>query len=75
MGTFSVQIGVSRPYGTESVSLDALVDTGATYSVFPRDVLISLGVAVEGNRTFELADNRIAELPVGHATISLAGRR
>ena len=75
MGTFSVQIDVSRPYVIESVSIDALVDTGATYSVFPSDVLAGLGVVVEENRTFELADNRIAELPVGHATINFAGRR
>lgn len=75
MGTFSVTIQVSRPYGSEFRSMDALVDTGASYCVFPGDVLAELGVVVEENRTFELADNRVAELPVGHATIGVAGKQ
>ena len=75
MGTFSVAIEVSKPYGEESVSFEALVDTGATYSVFPSNVLDELGVIIDENRTFELADNRVVELPIGHAAISVAGRR
>ena len=75
MGTFTVPIEVSKPYGSEFVSLDALVDTGATYCVFPGDMLAGLGVMVEENRTFDLADNRAVELPIGHATIRLAGRQ
>ncbi len=75
MGTFSVTIQVSKPYGSEFASMDALVDTGATYSVFPGDVLVELGVAVEENRTFDLADNRTVELPIGHATIRVGERQ
>lgn len=75
MGTFSVSIEVARPYGSEFRSMDALVDTGASYCVFPSDVLTNLGVVVEENRTFELADNRVTELPVGHATVRVAGKQ
>ena len=75
MGTFSVQIEVSRPYGDQMVSIEAPVDSGATYSVFPSNVLDELGVSREENRTFELADNRVVELPIGHAAIGVAGRR
>ncbi len=75
MGTFSVQIEVSKPYSDVTASFEALVDTGATYSVFPSNVLDELGVILEENRTFELADNRVVELPIGHAAIVVAGRR
>ena len=71
MGTFSVQIEVSRPYGDQMVSIEAPVDSGATYSVFPSNVLDELGVSREENRTFELADNRVVELPIGHAAIGV----
>ena len=54
MGTFTIQIEVSRPYGDQFISLEALVDTGATYGVFPTELLESVGTTVDENRTFEL---------------------
>ena len=75
MGTFGVQIEVARPYSDEFVSIEALVDTGATYSVFPSDILEKIGATVEENRTFELADGRIVELPLGFVSIRLLGKR
>ena len=74
MGTFSVQVEVSRPYGDEFVSIDALVDTGATYSVFPSEMLERIGATVEENRSFELADGRVVELPLGYVAIRLSGK-
>ena len=59
------------PYQT----LEALVDTGATYTVMPRDVLDDLGVVVEGNRFFEIADGSEIELQVGEASIRVGERR
>ena len=75
MGTFSVQIEVSKPYGGRFETVEALVDTGATYSVFPSDVLNLLGVVIEEHRSFELADSRVVELPLGYVAIRLAGRQ
>ena len=75
MGTFAVQIEVSKPYGSEFVSVDALVDTGATYTVLPSDILAEVGVAAEENRNFELADSRVVELPLGYAAIRIADKR
>jgi len=40
------------------VALDALVDTGATYSLFPRTLLIRLGATAHDRAEFELADGR-----------------
>ncbi len=42
MSTFTVPIGVGNIDSREFVYVDALVDTGATYSMFPRDFLENL---------------------------------
>ena len=75
MGTFRVPIEVSKPYGDEFISIEALVDTGATYSVIPGDVLTGLGTIVEENRVFDIADGGSVELPIGHATIRVGGKQ
>lgn len=58
MGTFRVQIEVGDPAGGRFQTLDALVDTGATYTWVPRDVLERLGIRPEEERPFLLADGR-----------------
>jgi clan AA aspartic protease len=75
MGTFSVQIEVARPYGDEFVPMEALVDTGATYSVFAGHLLEGMGVASTENSSFELADGRVVELPMGYAAIKVSGKQ
>lgn len=74
MGTFSVPIQVADTSRGVYASMDALVDTGSTYSALPRDVLASVGVTAEESRTFELGDDSITEFPVGYASVRLAGR-
>ncbi|HHT9131935.1 MAG TPA: aspartyl protease family protein, partial [Candidatus Tripitaka californicus] len=44
MGTFHVNIAVSDPLGKQWESVNALVDTGATYTWVPRSLLERLGV-------------------------------
>ncbi|MFQ5880385.1 MAG: aspartyl protease family protein, partial [Dehalococcoidia bacterium] len=44
MGTFRVTIEVGDPQGERFEAVEALVDTGATYSVAPRSLLERLGV-------------------------------
>ena len=75
MGTFSVAIEVARPYGDEFVPVEALVDTGATYSVFAGQLLEGLGVTSTENSTFELADGRVVELPMGYAAIRVSEKQ
>ena len=75
MGTFNVSIEVARPYGDEFVLLDALVDTGATYSVFSGELLEGIGITAVENSTFELADGRVVELPLGYAAIRVAEKQ
>ena len=75
MGTFAVQVQVSKPYSGEFASVDALVDTGASYSMFPSDILENIGAIVDETRAFDLADNRTVQLPIGHAEIRIAGKQ
>ena len=75
MGTFSVSIEVARPYGDEFAPIEALVDTGATYSVFASNFLEGLGIASTENSTFELADGRVVELPMGYAAIRISDKQ
>jgi len=58
MGTFRYRIEIASPQSQSFESLDALVDTGATYTWVPRPVLERLGVAPSFKREFLLADGR-----------------
>jgi len=73
LGTFSVTIQVGDLAGRKFVDLDALVDTGSTYTVLPKETLDQLGIEQEGQRTFELGDDRIVENPIGYARMRLNG--
>ena len=44
VGTFSVEIEVGNPSREEFVAVEALVDTGAIYTMLPEDLLERLGV-------------------------------
>ena len=55
------------------VDQKALVDTGSTDTVWPRETLDQLVIEQEGQRSFELGDDRIVEYPTGYARIRLNG--
>ena len=74
MGTFTVSIQVGDLAGQQFVDVEALVDTGATYTSIPRSTLAQLGIEVRESRSFELADDRVVEYPVGYASIRLEER-
>jgi anthranilate phosphoribosyltransferase len=74
MGTFRQRIELAaRPEGPFE-TVDALVDTGATYSSLPAPLLQRLGVQPIDTETFVLADGRSMEQPIGEATARLDGR-
>ena len=73
MGTFTVSIQVGDLAGQDFVDIEALVDTGSTYTVLPQDVLDQLGIEQEGQRSFELGDHRVVEYPIGYARVRLDG--
>ncbi len=74
MGTFNVSLQVGGPSGGEFQPVDALVDTGASHTMLPRNLLVSLGVVVIEQVAFHLADERTVEYDVGEARIRLDGR-
>ena len=73
VGNFRVPIEVGRRGGDRFASLDALVDTGSTYTWIPGDLLESLGVIPEQEWPFELADEREVRYPVAWIQIRLEG--
>ena len=73
MGTFTVTIQVGDLAGQNFVDQEALVDTGSTYTVLPKETLDQLGIEQEGQRSFELGDDRIVEYPIGYARMRLNG--
>jgi len=74
MGHFRVSVQVGRRGGERFAPLDALVDTGATYTWVPRDVLDAVGAVPEDERPFVLADGREVRYPVAWAQIRIGGR-
>jgi clan AA aspartic protease len=73
MGTFTTVIRIEGPTG-RSRSVEALIDTGATHTLLPGDVLRDLGVEPLERVSFRLADERTVEYPVGEVRIRLDGR-
>ncbi|MGQ9573340.1 MAG: retroviral-like aspartic protease family protein [Dehalococcoidia bacterium] len=58
MGSFRVRIEVGDRQGERFEPLEALVDTGATYTWVPRSILERLGLQPEQQRPFITADGR-----------------
>jgi predicted aspartyl protease len=73
MGTFKVTIQVGDPQGTRYESVEALVDTGATYTRAPAPLLQALGVRRERTRLFQIADNRTVERATGQTFVRVEG--
>lgn len=56
MGTFRITVEIGDPRGQRFESVEMLVDTCATFTKAPRELLEELGVPVEGAYIAELAD-------------------
>lgn len=72
MGTFRVEVTVKnlREPG-RSRTLSVPVDTGATYTTLPRDVVDALGSQPIGMRRVLLANGREEEWPIGVVLLTL----
>jgi clan AA aspartic protease len=76
MGMFNVKVklaSLAAPERTEEASL--LVDTGATLSWIPREILESLKVAPLSRLPFTLADGRTLERDVSAVLLTIDGRK
>ena len=75
MGEFTWPVGVWSADGERLETVDALVDTGASYSVFPESALERLGIRrLERQVGFEQADGSVIEYDVGVAWMTINGR-
>jgi aspartyl protease family protein len=74
LDTFTVPVQVGDSNGRAFVDIQALVDTGSTYTSIPVDILSGLGVEVIERHPFGLADESIVEYGIGEAKIRLDGR-
>ena len=58
MGIFQVELEIGDPNGQRFESINAMVDTGASYTLIPAPLLRELGIAPHAERTLTLADGR-----------------
>ena len=73
MGTFEHPITLIGPNGSQT--LEALVDTGATFSAFPSPTLERLGVKPFSVIRVRLANDQIEERRMGQLEATLNGER
>ena len=74
MGTFYYPVDVGDAEGTRYERVDALVDTGASYSVMPAPLLRRLRVALHTRELFTMADGRQVEMDMGQTWMRADGR-
>lgn len=74
VGTFRQLVEIADDEAGPFAALDALVDTGATYSLFPRALLGRLGVTAHDRTVFELADGRTIVRELATVVARLDGR-
>lgn len=75
MGVFHQPVEIRHPSRrSRRLALEALVDTGATYTWIPAPLLSRIGIRASETRPFRLADGRIVERKMGEAIASVKGK-
>lgn len=74
MGTFHYPIEIGDPQGERFERVEALVDTGASYTSLPGSLLRRLGVTTHSRELFTLADGRQIERDLGQTWARTDGR-
>lgn len=76
MGLTFLSIRVGNPAdGAEPVKVQCLVDSGAVYSLVPREILTRLGIRPHSRREFILANGEVVERDLGTAAFFYEDRR
>lgn len=74
MGTFSVTASLANPQRPDQRrTLDLLVDTGATWTRLPQEVVSQLGLMATRQRSVTLANGERMTHPAGQVAIQLDG--
>jgi large subunit ribosomal protein L1 len=74
MGTFEHPIELLPANGGESVLIDALVDTGSTFTRLPADIVTTLGYEPTRRERFVLGDGRVVEMGICDMRVRLEGQ-
>ncbi len=75
MGTFTHPITLIAASGSETETVEALVDTGATFTSIPSPILERLGVAPVRKIRLGLANGEVVEGNMGEVVAQLDGQR
>lgn len=74
MGIVQISLKVKNPQAPKKVfEGEFLVDSGATYTVVPKEILKKLGIKPQREEKFSLADGRIIKRKVGNALYEFKG--
>jgi len=72
MGTFREPIQLANPKRPKQpVPLEAVVDTGATYSWVPEDLLKRLGIKAQEVRPLKIASGKVIRRKLGWALVTV----
>ena len=74
MGTFRVDLWIGNLFTGAGTSIEALVDTGATYSMIPGSLLEELGIEPVETRVSRIADGSRVEFQTSWARFSAMGQ-
>jgi predicted aspartyl protease len=74
MGVFRVPLEIGNPLNQFTETVEALVDTGAIFSMAPSSLLHRLGLEPVRRVTFRTATGEPVEYPTGWASFSAEGR-
>ena len=69
MSIFSVPVEIADCNGGDFEWFDAIVDTGAAYTMLPSSTLAGMGVVPEQTRTFALADGGRRRFDIAEARL------
>ena len=73
MGAFTVPLTVGNPDSAAQETVDALVDTGATFSVMPASLLRRLDIEPTRTRRLRFANGQVEERQTGMAFFEVDG--
>ena len=76
MGLTYVNVAIANPINLKRLKRRKLLaDSGALYSIIPKDVLRANGIRPYGTETFTLADGSTIRREVGNAFLRINGRQ
>lgn len=75
MSTFTKPLRLFSPDRVRSIAVEALVDSGATFSMVPAALLSNLGVEPECEMRFILADKSVTVRLAGQLRVEVEGRQ